>query len=195
MDSGSPLIIMCVTFPAKCHLLTHLRKLSSIPQGSLRVALYNGAKPATVGNTLSNRSKTQLKRTTNVLYATLGTVIVVGTGLLVAHAQQKAAVMPEPKCKVTPVEAIKIAKGKVPGRPLNANFEFDEGKWVYGVMIVSGSTIKEVEIDPMTGKVGDVEAVTPAGEAAEMRDELTKAIGGKVSANPAEEKEEKDEKP
>ena len=120
-----------------------------------------------------------------------------GVGLLTARAQNtaKASMTREPKCKVTPVEAIKIAKGKVSGQALNANFEFAEGKWVYGVMIVSGKTIKEVEIDPMTGKIGDVETVTPEGEAAEMRDELTKAIGGKVTPKPeAGEKDEKDEK-
>ena len=89
------------------------------------------------------------------------------------------------------VEAIHIALGKVPGRVLQANFEFDEGKWVYGVMIVNGKILKEVEIDPMTGKIGDVETVTPEGEAKEVQDELTKAVGG-PSTEP--EKDEKDEK-
>lgn len=120
------------------------------------------------------------KRMKTALYTTLGlgAVLAGGTGMLAAHAQQKGSTTPEPKCKVSPVEAIRLAKGKVPGRPLNANFEFDEGKWVYGVMIVSGKTIKEVTIDPMTGKVGDVETVTPEDEAKEIKDELTKATGG-----------------
>ena len=80
------------------------------------------------------------------------------------------------------MEAINIALKKVPGRALNANFEFDEGKWVYGVVIVHGKTIKEVEIDPITGKVADSETVTPDGEANELRAELTKAISGKKPA-------------
>src|SRR5579871_2684186 len=84
--------------------------------------------------------------------------------LMTARAQQ-----PTPRGKITPWEAMKIATGKVPGRPLNANFEFDEGHWIYGVMVVSGKSIKEVEIDPMTGKVGDTENVTPEGEAREVR--------------------------
>jgi hypothetical protein len=136
------------------------------------------------------------KRMTAALYATLGigAILVGGSGLLAVHAQHQGSAMPEPKCKVTPVEAIKIAKGKVSGRALNANFEFDEGKWVYGVMIVTGKTIKEVEIDPMTGKVGDVETVTPEDEAKEIKDELTKAIGGQVKSE-ADEKDEKAEKP
>lgn len=112
---------------------------------------------------------------------------------MIAHAQSGKAI-PEPKGKITPWEAIKIAKGKVPGRALNANFEFDEGKWVYGVMIVANNTLQEVEIDPMTGKVGDVEKVTPEGEAKEMKAELTRALGGKVAGKAEEEKEETDEK-
>lgn len=91
--------------------------------------------------------------------------------LMTARAQQ-----PAPKGKITPWEAIKIATGKVSGRPLMANFEFDEGHWIYGVMIVSGKSIKEVEIDPMTGKVGDTENVTPEGEAKEVQQELTAAL-------------------
>ncbi len=106
---------------------------------------------------------------------------------------QKAKAQAEPKCKISPVEAIKIAQKKVPGRTLMANFEYAEGKWVYGVMIVNGTTIKEVEIDPMTGKIGDVETVTPEDEAKEMKNELTKAIGGTVPNAPKED-EEKDEK-
>ncbi len=81
--------------------------------------------------------------------------------------------------KVAPWKAIEIAKTKVQGRALNADFEFDEGHWVYGVMIVHDHKISEVEIDPATGKIGDVEEVTPDGEAKEVQGELTKAIGGK----------------
>jgi hypothetical protein len=101
---------------------------------------------------------------------------------------------PEPTGKVTPWAAIKIALTKVPGTPLNANFEFDEGKWVYGVMIVSGKSIKEVEIDPNTGKIGGVETVTPDDEAQEIKAELTKAVSGKSNPVGKEEKEEDDEK-
>jgi hypothetical protein len=43
-------------------------------------------------------------------------------------------------------------------------------------MIVSGKSIKEVEIDPMSGKVGDTENVTPEGEAKEVQQELTAAL-------------------
>ncbi len=113
-------------------------------------------------------------------------------------AQEKMKAQPEPKCKISPVDAIKIAHTKVKGTVIQSNFEFDEGKWVYGVMIVEGKTIKEVEIDPISGKIGDVETVTPEDEAKEMKDALTKAIGGSMAtAKPAgsKEKDEEDEKP
>ncbi len=106
-------------------------------------------------------------------------IVASGAGFQSAYALQKAQAAPEPKSKITPVEAIKIALGKVSGRPLHADFEFDEGKWVYGVMIVNGKIIKEVQVDPISGKIGDVETVTPEGEATEVKAELTKAIGGK----------------
>ena len=129
-----------------------------------------------------------------LVLSALGLAVLVGGGAtwMDAHAAAGKA-QTEPKSRIKPEQAIAIALGKVPGRPLNANFEFDEGKWVYGVMIVSGKTIKEVELDPISGKVGDVETVTPEGEAREVKDELTKAIGGKMTA-PAKESDEKDEK-
>lgn len=126
------------------------------------------------------------------LVTALGVSAVMGSGLLVINAKAQA-----PKGKITPWEAIKIANGKVPGRALNANFEFDEGKWVYGVMIVTNDTpkqIKEVEIDPMTGKVGDAETITPEGEAKEVTAELNAALGVKSNAAPAKESDEKGEK-
>ena len=76
-----------------------------------------------------------------------------------------------------------------------ANFEYDEGHWIYGVMIVTpAKKLMEVEIDPITGKVsGKPEAVTPEYEAKEMTDGLNKAIG-KASGTPTKEADEKGEK-
>ena len=129
---------------------------------------------------------------------------IVGVGLVsaatirISQALGSAPKQPAPKCKISPVEAIAIALKKAPGKPLQANFEFDEGHWVYGVMIVQGKEIKEVEIDPMTGKVGGVEAITPEGEAKEMLAELKAAIGSKAAptakAETEKEGDEKDEK-
>jgi len=81
--------------------------------------------------------------------------------------------------KIAPWEAITIAQSKISGLPIQANFEFDEGKWFYGVMIMSENTIKEVDIDAVTGEVGDIEILTPQDEADEVKAELTKALGSK----------------
>jgi uncharacterized membrane protein YkoI len=78
--------------------------------------------------------------------------------------------------KIAPWKAMEIAKQKVPGRALNANFEFDDGHWIYSVTVVHSHKISEVEIDPVSGKVGEVEAVTPAGEAKELEGDLHRAI-------------------
>ena len=121
------------------------------------------------------------------------TALIGGFALRTASAAGGGKADPPPVGKITPWAAIKIATGKVPGRVLNANFELDEGKWVYGVVIVSKGKIQEVEIDPMTGKIGDTEEITPEGEAKEIQAELTKALGGK--STPADkESDEKDEK-
>jgi len=111
-----------------------------------------------------------------VLGAVGGTTLFASRAMAAGPKTAQTAKQPEPKGKVAPWEAIKIALGKVHGRPLNANFEFDEGHWVYGVMIVSNGTIQEVEVDPNTGKVGDVEKIEPAAEAKEVESELTAAI-------------------
>src|SRR5579872_1669230 len=112
-----------------------------------------------------------------------------------ARAQPGAKPAPEPRCNISPVRAIEIARGKVHGRAIQANFELDGGKWVYGVMIAHGRTIEEVEVDPLTGKIADVETVTPDGEAKELRGILNAAIGRKAGSRAEpEERGEKAEK-
>ena len=135
--------------------------------------------------------------TQKVKYATASAFVVTvcSIGTVVSHAVAGGKPGPTPKCNISPVQAIKIAIKKVHGRALNANFELAEGKWVYGVMVVTGKTIQEVEIDPMTGKIGDVEKITPEGEAKELQGELNAAIGVKSPAPEADEKDEKPEKP
>ncbi len=135
------------------------------------------------------------KRTLGILAAGIGlTSLLGGVALQTAKAAGGKA-DPAPVGKITPWEAIKVATGKVPGRVLCANFELDEGKWVYGVMIVAKGKIQEVEIDPMTGKVGDVEEITPEGEAKEIQAELTTALSGKAAAAPKESDEKAEKKP
>lgn len=84
--------------------------------------------------------------------------------------------MPAPHVKVTPVQAMSIAERKTGGKAARATFEFDEGHWVYGVLVAKNHKLMEVELDPMTGKIGDTEAVTPEGEAKETQQELSQLI-------------------
>ena len=131
------------------------------------------------------------KRALGIMAAGLGLTTLIGGFALQTAKATGGKADPAPAGKITPWEAIKIATGKVPGRALNANFEFDEGKWVYGVMIVSKGKLQEVEIDPMTGKIGDTEAITPEGEAKKLQAELTAALKSKSAAKESDEKDEK----
>ena len=135
----------------------------------------------------------QTKRTLGLMAIGLGLTALAGGLSLVAARAQDGKKMPAPAGKITPWQAIKIATDKVPGKALNANFEFDEGHWIYGVMIVADHKLKEVEIDPMTGKVGDVEDITPEGEGKEITQELNAALGIK-GEQPAKGEKEDDEK-
>ena len=101
-----------------------------------------------------------------------------GAALLGSLWQASAGSQREPvKGKIGPWDAMKLATGKVPGRAYNCTYEFEDGHWQYAVFVVAGKTIKEVEIDPVTGKVGDVENVDPDKEAQEVARDLKAAIG------------------
>ncbi len=100
-----------------------------------------------------------------------------------------------PSGKITPWQAMKIATINTPGKPLQATFEHEDGKWIYGVVVVSGKTLHEVEVDATTGKVGDSEKITPEAEGRELAQELNAAIGHRSAANSGEkEADEKGEK-
>jgi uncharacterized membrane protein YkoI len=82
--------------------------------------------------------------------------------------------MTKPMAKITPVQALKAAEAKVGGKATMAIFEFDEGHWIYGVIVAKNHKLMEVDVDPMTGKAGASEDVTPDDEAKEMKDALEK---------------------
>ncbi|MDE2127197.1 MAG: PepSY domain-containing protein [Armatimonadetes bacterium] len=105
----------------------------------------------------------------------------------VAHLQASGQVRSGasiPTGRITPWAAIRIALRKVPGRALQATYEFDGARPDYDVVIVTGKKLKEVELDAISGKVTDSESVDPQGEASELRAELLHAVGGKAA--PAE---------
>ncbi len=82
--------------------------------------------------------------------------------------------MTPPAAKISPVQAMKAAEGKIGGKAVMTIFEFDEGKWNYGVIVAKNHKLTEVDVDPKTGKAGASEEVTPDDEAAEFKDALVK---------------------
>ncbi|MDR3692340.1 MAG: PepSY domain-containing protein [Fimbriimonas sp.] len=78
--------------------------------------------------------------------------------------------------KITPWDAMKIATKASGGKALQATYEFDDGQWIYGVMVVKNHKLLEVEIDPTTGKVNETEATTPDAEIKELKADLAKAV-------------------
>ena len=133
-------------------------------------------------------------RSHRVLLAASGLTLAIGSAFVLTRAGAQKDPN-KPMAQISPLAAIKTATKAVPGRALMANFEYDEGHWIYGVMILTPEKkLMEVEVDPMTGKIaGKPEAVTPEDEAKELTDQLNTALG-KTSATPAKEADEKDEK-
>ncbi len=127
-----------------------------------------------------------MKHSLKILIGAFAAIGVVSTGTMLAtpafaqgqdkESHEKAGPMTAPVAKVTPVQAMKAAEGKVGGKAAMAIFEFDEGHWIYGVVIMKNHKLMEVDVDPMTGKTGDSEDVTPADEAKEFQDGLTKML-------------------
>lgn len=78
--------------------------------------------------------------------------------------------------KVTPWAAMSTAEKDFGGHAIQALYEFDEGHWNYGVIVIKNHKMYEVDINPMTGKMGDTEEGTPADEAKETQDDLTAAL-------------------
>lgn len=127
-----------------------------------------------------------MKQSQKILIGAFAVIGVVSTGTMLTtsafaqvqdqESQEKSGPMTAPAAKVTPVQAMKAAEGKVGGKASMAIFEFDEGHWIYGVVVVKNHKLMEVDVDPITGKAGDSEDVTPADEAKEFEDGLTKLL-------------------
>lgn len=127
-----------------------------------------------------------MKQSLSLLIGTFALIGVAATGAMLAtpafaqdqekEAPAKSGPMTAPHAKLTPVQAMSIAVAKSGGKATRATFEFDEGHWVYGVLVVKDHKLFEVELDPVTGKVGDTESVTPEDEAKETQQELSAMI-------------------
>lgn len=82
-----------------------------------------------------------------------------------------------PQAKLTPWAAMSIANKQVHGQPISANYELDEGHWLYDVMIVKDKALHVVEVDANTGKANKAETSSPEEEAKELVSDLHKALG------------------
>lgn len=70
--------------------------------------------------------------------------------------------------KITAAQAQKVALAKYPGKVVGkVELENEDGKWQYSVMVRSGKTLREVNVDANTGKIANVEVTTDAKEAKE----------------------------
>jgi uncharacterized membrane protein YkoI len=92
------------------------------------------------------------------------------------ESHEKSSARSAPTVKVTPVQAMSAAERKTGGKAAMANFEFDEGHWIYAVIVAKNHKLMEVEVNSETGKVDDSEDATPEGEAKEFQQELTRLI-------------------
>lgn len=127
-----------------------------------------------------------MKHSLKILIVAFAAIGVISTGAMLTtpafaqgqdkESQEKSGPMTDPVAKVTPVQAMRVAEAKVGGKASIVIFEFDEGHWVYGVVVVKKHKLKEVDVDPITGKAGNSEDVTAADEAKEFQDGLTKLM-------------------
>lgn len=127
-----------------------------------------------------------MKQSLKILIGAFAAIGVISTGAMLSSSalaqeggketQVNSGSMTAPIAKVTPVQAMKAAEGKVGGKATMVLFEFDEGHWTYGVVVVKNHKLMEVDVDPMTGKAGATEDVTPDDEAKEFKDALAKMI-------------------
>jgi len=127
-----------------------------------------------------------MKQSLKILIGAFAAIGVASTGAMLStlafaqaqekEEQEKSGPMTAPAAKVTPVQAMKAAEAKVGGKAAMAMFEFDEGHWIYGVIVAKNHKLMEVDVDPMTGKAGDTESVTPEDEGKEFQQALAKLI-------------------
>jgi hypothetical protein len=134
---------------------------------------------------------TTLKGKLGLLLGGVGAVALLGASIHQAAPAQNQT----PKAKLTPWAAMDIANKQVHGKPLSANYELDEGHWLYDVMIVKGNALNVVEVDANTGKANKPEASTPEEEAKELVSDLNKALGKPTGSATVQGKGEKGEKP
>jgi len=85
--------------------------------------------------------------------------------------------------RITAAQAKAAAVSRIPGKPLSAKYEFEDGHWQYAVQVQQGRALYEVEVNAQTGLVTATERTTKAEEGAEAAVSHKAAIKTHASAN------------
>lgn len=72
-----------------------------------------------------------------------------------------------PRPKISAHTAERTAARKLHGKAISSKYEFEDGRWQYGVIVMKGKQEYEVEVSATTGKVLDMEKTSAAEEANE----------------------------
>jgi uncharacterized membrane protein YkoI len=76
---------------------------------------------------------------------------------------------------ISPETAKRIVLKRCPGRiTQKVTLENESGHWQYGVMVLSGKTLREVMVDARTGRIANVEVTNAGKERIEARQDAVK---------------------
>ncbi len=77
---------------------------------------------------------------------------------------------------ISPESAKRIVMKRFPGRiTQKVTLENESGDWQYGVMVLSGKTLREVMVDSHTGRIANVEVTNAGKERIEARQDAVKS--------------------
>ncbi len=118
-------------------------------------------------------------------------VVVVSLLLVLASAQTKAKPHSTHQISVKAANAVVLKKfpGKIVGK---TKLENEEGKWQYGVLVMSKKVLREVMVDAKTGKIASVEVTDLKKEHQEAIEDAKSAKGAKKGAVKKSKKDDED---
>lgn len=90
------------------------------------------------------------------------------------------AVAAPPKARISARQAEAAAVKRIPGKPLSAKYEFEDGRWQYAVTVKdSKGQLYEAEVNASTGLVTATEKTSVAEEATEAAADKKAALKAK----------------
>ena len=114
----------------------------------------------------------------NVVLSVLALLVAVVFSLSVC-AQTQSSKQPAKPAQITKEKAKEITLKAVPGTVKEVEMETEGGQRVYAVEIATRNGIKEVHVDPATGKVLKIEEETAEQEAKEKAEKSKSAAPAK----------------